>query len=56
MNDQPELPHIDPVEKAMEAVRIASHGTKTAAWKKLRAERHEQLRRELGVKKNRKAA
>lgn len=54
---QPDLPHIDPVEKAMQAVKNAPHGKKTSAWKKLREERHKQLRRELKAsKKQRRAA
>lgn len=53
---QPELPHIDPVEKAMQGVRNAKHGTKRKAWEKLRAERHKQLRGELRAKTKRKAA
>ena len=50
---QQELPHIDPVEKAMQAVKNAPHGAKGKAWAKLREERHKQLRRELKASKAR---
>ena len=51
--NQPDLPHIDPVEKAMQAVKNAPHGAKGKAWAKLREERHKQLRRELKASKAR---